>query len=70
VWSLPGVHDQIFVYGFYASVVLSRSALFVESVDLSIVRSRRLCRLYTLVDLADFKSCIITVDLYTGPFSG
>jgi hypothetical protein len=46
VWSLPGVKDQIFVCEFYAIVVLSRSALSVESVDLSIVRSHRLCWLY------------------------
>ena len=46
VLSFPGFQDQICIYEFYASVVLSRSALSVESVDLSIVRSHRLCRLY------------------------
>jgi len=48
VWSLSEVQDRIFVHEFYASVVLSRSALSVESVDFSIVRSHRLCRLYAV----------------------
>ena len=48
VWRLPGVQDQIFVYEFYASVVQSRGALSAESLDLSIVRSHCLCRLYTV----------------------
>ena len=48
VWSLSGVQDQIFVHEFYASVILSGSALSVESVDFSIVRSHRLCRLYAV----------------------